>query len=353
MDEKNNVDKLETRAREVQNALNAAKTMEQVSLIRNELEEMRAYLYEGVEWWPQYDVRRGQQIVQGVEEGVDAAQERVKPRRRFRFTYSARSANPSSTEGQEKHAGFPAACKVMNRDVNLHNKTIEKDADKGNSGDASAVMKDGEMGAIIVDVQLDAPSTTSTRSADAVADLDAETNADTDVGTGGRKLRREDVAGRAVIVRGAARGMRVTLGDGALSVRLAGLTRCMIDTGAVNGPVWVSGCSSCVVLANCRQLRVHQSRDCTMRVRVIGAPVIEHCIDIRIGPLPQPQSISANTTTTTNNSNNIVAQHDGRMSQTLDEGRWRDVVDMSWLREGSSANWRAVNEDDDDDMLIN
>lgn len=136
--------------------------------------------------------------------------------------------------------------------------------------------------------------------------------------------------GRAVLIKGSmAKAPTFTrLSDGALSVRVTDVRLGTVDTGCVDGSVWLSGCTGCIIRTQCRQLRVHDSSACAIFAHVLSAPIVERCSALRFGPLRRASG-----------------QGEG-------EGRWREVVDMSWLRGDRSDNWCEASVEDEDEKWL-
>lgn len=308
------VESLESSAQQICDILGKAKTMNEVMAVKGQLDELHMRLHEGMEWWPQYDIRRGQETVQMVERSIDSARKRIQPRRRFRFTSTSR-ANEKAT-----------SCKIEENkeEINDNSDNAKKHQALNPSYEDNSIEEGhGTAGA--------------TQGRVVILEVNGAT----------AKISSGETSGRAVVVNGSGEGVHVVLSDDALSVRVSGLKHCIIDTGVVSGPVWVSQCSSCAVYSDCRQLRMHDSQDCTLRVCVRSSPIIERCHDIRIGPIHYKRNTELRTpdTEATEEANTV---NENRHY----EGRWRDVIDMSWLRESKSSNWRFLTDNDDDSLLI-
>lgn len=274
----------------LKSVLSDASEASQVENQRSALNALRVMLNQGVEIWPKYDVLRAQRSLQGLEEIFDATRRRLVPRRKFQF----RSAVHSTTQTVRKPVAASPEASPM---------TPTENEDK--VGYKNPGMKS--------------------------SDVDGETLVE--VGEDDRGLSiigyDQEIEGRAVVVRGRGHNAKVSLRDGSRSVRVVGLSMCVVETGYVNGSVWISDCTKCVFRTRCRQLRVHSSTNCKLFVHVTGSPVIENCSSLAFGPL----------------------QEEGAGDQS--RNKWNDVVDMSFLRESGSNNWTiATLPTDDDDAWV-
>lgn len=275
LEEGNTIETLETKAKALESDLECTIIANDLPRFKHDLDELRSKLREGWELWPQYDVRRGQDMIQNLEKVMDATKTRLQPRRPFRF----------------RSAAFPSR----------HDIIVETAASPGGyaklTSSVSAAIVAGE---VLVDVS-------ETNSKEGTIEVD------------------NDVKERAVLVRGDSCKKYIKLPDGTRSVRIVGLFSCVVDAGNVDGSVCMSECTNCVLRCQCRQVRLHDCLRCVLSTRVASKPIIERCKDVRIGPLK-----------------------DGGP----DEGQWKDVVDMSWLRETRSTNWKPATIDDEDDSWV-
>lgn len=282
------IELLEVRAKELQREAEVAKSEDDLGKVKNDIEELRQLLREGVEWWAQFDVRRGQILVEQTEREIDAAQQRVKPRRRFKFKSAATSKSSSKAT-----TNATTSAKVSEKN--------EKSHDTAENGDDSKNV-----------IQI------------IVSDIDQSQGAPESI-----TVRRKTIEGRGVRI-SEGHGRNIIVEEGARSLWLVSLTKCIIDISDIDGPVWVLDCKNSIIRCKCRQLRVHRCHCCVLRTCVVGAPVLENCTDMKIGPL----------------------QRAPKDEEGQEEGRWKDVVDMSWLREGESANWRFVKDKEDDTAVL-
>lgn len=287
------IEVLEAKAKEVEGQADLAKTEDDLRKAKENVEELRRLLREGVEWWAQFDVRRGQELVEHMERVIDEVQSRVRPRRRFKFKSASKSATTTPN------------IKIPYK-TETHHDSAEGEGDQA--------------GVSLVEIK--------------VSDFDKEKKQG-DVLT----VTRDKIEGRGVkITEG--QGCRIVVEQGSRSLWLVSLSNCVIDISDVDGPLWVRDCQHSVIRCKCRQLRVHQCHSCVFRIFVVGAPVLENCTDMRIGPLKGVKLQS------------VASSKDSMKPEKETGGRWRDVVDMSWLREGESTNWRFVTEEEEDDESV-
>lgn len=282
-----------SKVKELEHLLSEASEIGQAEDQRNVLNELRVVLNQGVETWPKYDVLRAQNLLRGVEETFDATRGRLAPRRKFRFRTATRE-NASST--QKLVPALPSEDQTLS-------KQTEKKANKYEVADVSGSCIEGE---VLIEV-----SESSGHGPYTIGD-------------------DRDVGGRAVVVRGEGHGNKVALKDGSRSVRVIGLSQCVIETGNVDGSVWISDCTKCLFRTQCRQLRVHSSSHCRLFVHVSASPIIEKCSKITFGPL------------------SVDSATDGQ------KNKWSDVADMSSLQASGSDNWTfaSLPADDDDTWVF-
>lgn len=277
----NTIENMEALANKVKDEIVKAKTIEELEVAKQGLGEIREKLREGVEWWAKFDVRRGQQVIESVESAADTGRQRIRPRRRFKFKKSGSSdTDTSGTRTSEMKAT-----------------TLEVEENENGKGHEE---EHEEEGLKIVEVI-----------------IDKNGNKNKNV-----HLKNNQVNGHGVKIiqkhgdDGDDGRVKITIEDGAMSLWIVALSNCSIDVTDVNGPVWVRDCKECLISCKCRQLRIHDCDDCIMRVDVNGAPILEGCTNMKFGLL------------------NVGAG----------AGTWNDVVDMSWLREGESKNWRLLHD---------
>jgi len=68
------------------------------------------------------------------------------------------------------------------------------------------------------------------------------------------------------------------------TLTLTHLNHSKIYTGPVSGPVFVENCQNCVIYCCGRQIRIHETSNCTFSLFVTSKPTIENCHDLRFSP---------------------------------------------------------------------
>lgn len=71
-----------------------------------------------------------------------------------------------------------------------------------------------------------------------------------------------------------------------VSLTIRDMRHCVIASGPINGAAHITGLTASVLIISCRQLRMHNCRDCTVYLQCGSNPVIEDCSGIRFAPLP-------------------------------------------------------------------
>lgn len=286
METQTTIEQLESSANNLTTSLNGVTTVADIEPCKKQLDELRDTLRQCVEWWPQYDIRRGQLLIESLEQLVDAQKRRIKPRKRFKFKYTATSSSPS---------------------------TSVPDPSPVNDSNSSAAPKSEQ--SIRTQEEVAIPDSN-------LVQVNIQSRGDSVV------LTSSEVSERGVKIDDPARigGGKVTIEEGALSLWLVNLRACTIEAKEVMGPVWITNCNQCIIVCGCRQLRIHDTNLCNIFVSVVGASIIERSTDMRFGPLPERSE--------------------------EDNGQWKNIKDMSWLREGESKNWRLKMHDDSDEHVI-
>lgn len=277
-----------SKVKELEHLLSEASKIEQVEDQRNVLNHLRVMLNQGVETWPNYDVLRAQNLLRAVEEIFDATRGRLAPRRKFQFRAAAHETSSS------RHKPILA---TLSR-AQTPPRENENETGKRAISDVQGYRVEGEVLVKVI----------------GTSDVGLST-------IGGD----QEVEGRAVVIRGEGRFVKAALKDGSRSVSVIGLSRCVIETGNVDGSVWVSDCSWCLFRTRCRQLRVHSSSNCRLFVYVTSSPIIENCSTLAFGPLG------------------------GHPTNDGPSNKWSDVADMCSLRESGSSNWISASLPTDDD----
>lgn len=68
------------------------------------------------------------------------------------------------------------------------------------------------------------------------------------------------------------------------SVRIANTSNCTIYLGPCCTSVYLENCTGCTIFIACHQLRIHETNDCRLYVRVNSHPIIEDCSNLGFAP---------------------------------------------------------------------
>ena len=77
-------------------------------------------------------------------------------------------------------------------------------------------------------------------------------------------------------------------GLGFATLTLKNIKDSLIVCGRVNGSVHITGVENSIIVASCRQYRMHGSKNVTVYLHCSSRPIIEDCEQIRFASLPQP-----------------------------------------------------------------
>jgi len=102
---------------------------------------------------------------------------------------------------------------------------------------------------------------------------------------------------------------------------LKNIKESLIVCGHVSGPAHITGVENIVVVAACRQFRMHGSKNVDVYLQCSSRPIIEDCEGIRFAPLPQ-------TYITEENAQN--------------PNQWDQVDDFKWLKSEPSPHWSVL-----------
>ncbi|KAM6432624.1 tubulin-specific chaperone C [Rhynochetos jubatus] len=125
------------------------------------------------------------------------------------------------------------------------------------------------------------------------------------------------------------RGCRVRLRGNANTLRVRDCRGCTLLCGPVSTSVLVDGCSDCLLVLACQQLRTHRTRGCRFYVQVTSRAVIEDCTKVSFAPYSWSYP-------------GIERDFE---SSGLDRSRnnWNLVDDFDWLAtDEPSPNWSVI-----------
>ena len=133
------------------------------------------------------------------------------------------------------------------------------------------------------------------------------------------------------------------------ALRLHGLVDCRVVAGPVAGSALVLGARRCELALAARQVRVHDARECALRLRVASRPVVERCGALAVAPLlrggaeferaAEAAGLPPAPPTEAGGGDDGGSSSNGGSSSS---GLWRCVNDFGWVRATPSPNWRAV-----------
>lgn len=102
---------------------------------------------------------------------------------------------------------------------------------------------------------------------------------------------------------------------------LKNIKESLIICGQVSGPAHITGVETSVVVAVCRQFRMHGSKNVDVYLQCSSRPIIEDCEDIRFAPLPETYITKENAET---------------------QNQWDQVDDFKWLKSEPSPHWSVL-----------
>ncbi|KAM9154615.1 tubulin-specific chaperone C [Pangshura tecta] len=127
------------------------------------------------------------------------------------------------------------------------------------------------------------------------------------------------------------RDCRVLLRGNPNTLRVRDCRGCTLLCGPVSTSVLVDGCSDCLLVLACQQLRTHRTRDTRIYLQVTSRAMVEDCSGVRFAPYTWSYP-------------GIEGDYE---SSGLDRDRnnWNQVDDFDWLaRDEPSPNWSVIPE---------
>ncbi|PHH78959.1 hypothetical protein CDD82_2742 [Ophiocordyceps australis] len=112
---------------------------------------------------------------------------------------------------------------------------------------------------------------------------------------------------------------------------LKDLSKSLVITGRVNGPVHITGVCNSILVLVARQVRIHECRGVDLYLHCSSHPIIEDCSEMRFAPLPS--CFSSDT-------------------ESVTENQWDQVDDFKWLKTGHSPNWSLLTKTQQLDNLV-
>lgn len=95
----------------------------------------------------------------------------------------------------------------------------------------------------------------------------------------------------------------------------------LIVCGQVSGPAHITGIENSVVVATCRQFRMHGSKNVDVYLHCSSRPIIEDCENIRFAPLPEAYITKENAAS---------------------PNQWDQIDDFKWLKSEPSPHWSIL-----------
>ncbi|NXD75392.1 TBCC protein, partial [Halcyon senegalensis] len=267
------------REREAVEALVAAGALEEAAA---RLQGLQKLLTESVRFLAPYEVRQGQEAVARLQGDLAARRQQLQPKKKFAFRSLKKEAAPGS-EPRPAEPARPAAA-----------------ATAPSHGSA-----EGEPGG------------------PPLCGFSGAENEELELGPA--ELLQRDV------VLSELRGCRVRLRGNANTLRVRDCRGCTVLCGPVSTSVLVDGCSDCLLVLACQQLRTHRTRDSRFYVQVTSRAVIEDCTKVCFAPYTWSYP-------------GIEGDFE---SSGLDRNRnnWNLVDDFDWLASDKpSPNWSLVPE---------
>jgi hypothetical protein len=97
----------------------------------------------------------------------------------------------------------------------------------------------------------------------------------------------------------------------------------LVVCGQVAGAIHITNVGNTVLVATCRQFRMHGSRNVDVYLHSASRPIIEDCRDVRFAPLPD--SLAS-------------------LEVSQASNQWDHIDDFKWLKKEPSPNFKLLNE---------
>jgi hypothetical protein len=269
-----------------------------------------------------FDTRKGQTMIDALLEAADDTRARILPRRKFAFSKKAPLVAPASAPTVPVAASAPAPDAAAESAAAAHTARLAADEET----------IEGRTGEVII-----IPVGTHTAAARVkLAALEAEVAA---AAADGSPVPAALVSSRRRLTAAAAgKDLRllslsdctILLLDTLRAVRVDGLQRCTLITGAVAGSVLLHNCVDSTFHFAARQLRLHTSTRCDFYLHCLSRPIIEHCTAFRFGQYGVAfEGLGAEMSAA------------GLDKPSLPD-LWRSVDDFNWHRTQASPNWAVL-----------
>ncbi|NXT26911.1 TBCC protein, partial [Syrrhaptes paradoxus] len=246
------------------------------------LQGLQKLLTESVRFLAPYEVRQGQETVARLQVDLAAQRQRLQPKKKFAFRALKKEAAPGS-EPRPAEPARPAAAEPA-------------------------------PGHGLAEGESDGPPLCGFSGAE-----------DEELELGPAELLQRDV------VLSELRGCRVRLRGNANTLRVRDCRGCTVLCGPISTSAVVDGCSDCLLVLACQQLRTHRTRDSQFYVQVTSRAVIEDCTKVSFAPY----------------SWSYAGIEKDFESSGLDRNKnnWNLVDDFNWLAtDKPSPNWSLIPE---------
>nr|ACO10637.1 Tubulin-specific chaperone C [Caligus rogercresseyi] len=115
------------------------------------------------------------------------------------------------------------------------------------------------------------------------------------------------------------------------TVHLTDLEDCVVVFGPVRTSVFVERCRNTVFYLYCQQLRMHESKDCSVYLHVTCKGIIEDCHGIRFAPYPETPFMED------------LKELKASSGLSPMENHWDEIQDFNWLSpDQASPNWSII-----------
>ncbi|KAF2737903.1 TBCC-domain-containing protein [Polyplosphaeria fusca] len=106
---------------------------------------------------------------------------------------------------------------------------------------------------------------------------------------------------------------------------LKNIKESLVVCGQVAGPAHITGVENSVIVAACRQFRMHGSRNVDVYLHCSSRPIIEDCEQVRFAPLPETY-ITSETSSSQN--------------------QWDQIDDFKWLKSEPNPHFKLISPQD-------
>jgi len=251
--------------------------------VNDAIQRLTKYLADSKLFLPTYDLRKSQEKIDSLNDGLNAARNSLLPKKKFGF----------KNKGKAKAVAAAATSSVNDSVKTTEKELISKAETTAERDEGDFVFKDKTKQLLGASETLD----------NRVVGL----------------FRLEDCD---LLLRGS---------PSALHVR--DLRRCRVFVGPTSGSIFVDRCNDCVFVLACQQLRIHTTVDTSFYIHVTSKAIVEDCSRVAFAPYNLDYSgLDADYTTS---------------GLDRSRNNWQYVDDFNFLAtEAVSPNWRVLAEDE-------